>query len=270
MTRFPVRRAAAGLVAIGLFALPADADRGRSHDTGVRGHWSADHDKHLYGGRRGPQTRLVAWEHPHFRGRAIELDRPVHSLSRQRIGLNDSISSIAVRGGVWEVCADPNFTGRCRIIRGEETKLSYIRMNDTITSLRPLGRKAARRYGYAGHGWRRPARRGHGPGLRGHERYGARADGGITLFADPYFRGRSYALDRADTYLKYRGANDTVSSIRVDYGVWEVCVDPGFRGRCEIVDASVGKLSPFGLDDNISSVRPLREARHARRPGWRR
>ena len=254
---------AAALLGASLFALPAAADRDRYGHDGASGHWPDNGDRRLAGGRYGASS-LIAWEHPYFRGRAIELDGPVHSLSRQRIGLNDSISSIAVRGGAWEVCSDPNFTGRCRIIRGDEEKLSYIRMDDTITSLRPLGHDARRR-GYDDYGWGRQSRRGHDR-HRGYEDVGY---GGITLYADPYFRGRAYSLGGADTYLKYRGANDTISSIRVDDGVWEVCTDPEFRGRCEIIDASIGKLSPFGLDDNISSVRLLGRGRGGHYPGWR-
>lgn len=40
--------------------------------------------------------------------------------------------------GTWEICADPNFRGRCRIISGPEHRLSDIRMNDNISSLRPV------------------------------------------------------------------------------------------------------------------------------------
>ena len=271
MTRFSARLLAASLLGASLFASPAIADRSHTSERGTYGHWPDDRTGRLAGGRYDAGS-LIAWEHPFFNGRAIELTGPVRSLSRQRIGLNDLISSIAVRGGAWEVCSDPDFRGRCRIIHGEEEKLSWIRMDDTITSLRPVRRHATRHRGYDDYARNDTRRRDNRHGrYRGHDarNHDARNYGAITLYTDPYFRGRAYTLDGADTYLKYRAANDTVSSIRVDHGVWEVCTDPQFRGRCEIVDASVGKLSPFGLDDNISSVRPLGRGKHARRPGWR-
>ncbi len=266
MTRFSARLLAASLLGASLFASPATADRSRSHESEAYGHGRDNRTDRLAGGQYHG-AGLIAWEHPYFNGRAIELNGPVQSLSHQRIGLNDAISSIAVRGGAWEVCSDPDFKGRCRIIRGEEEKLSWIRMDDTITSLRPVRRHATRHRDYDDYARNDTPRRDYRND--GHRSDDMRGYGAITLYADPYFRGRAYTLDGADTYLKYRGANDTVSSIRVDHGVWEVCTDPQFRGRCEIIDASVGKLSPFGLNDNISSVRPLGAGKRARHPGWR-
>jgi hypothetical protein len=52
-------------------------------------------------------TQAFAWE-------AVRIDGAVPSLSR--IGFNDRASSIAINRGVWEVCVDANFRGRCEII----------------------------------------------------------------------------------------------------------------------------------------------------------
>ncbi len=244
---------ALALLAAGATALPAAADHDKrrgGYDDRNSGYERHDGYDQGYSNRARQYARrggdgLVLFQHPGFKGRSVEIRGPVYSLSRERIGLNDEVSSIAVLGGTWEVCADPSFTGRCRIIRGDEVKLSYIRMDDNITSIRPVGRQHD--YGDAYGRERRPVAGRHDRGARS----------GVRLFEHPDFRGRSLPVSGAVPYLKPLGANDTVSSIAIHSGAWLVCSDPDYRGRCEIIDASVRTLTPYRLNDNISSIRPV-------------
>lgn len=90
--------------------------------------------------------------------------------------------------------------------------------------------------------------------LRGH--YGAE-NGAVTLYTDSRRRGASLGLNRGVRDLSRYRFNDSVSSIDIREGRWEVCSDSNFRGRCEIIDASTGRLNNLRLNDNISSLRPV-------------
>ena len=102
---------------------------------------------HEYGGRRGGYVRnapVVLFEHPGFRGSALPVDGAIAHL--KPLGFNDTVSSIAVKGGAWEVCSDPDFRGRCEIITGSVESTGYYRLNDNISSIRPAGRHYGRRW----------------------------------------------------------------------------------------------------------------------------
>ncbi len=71
-----------------------------------------------------------------FRGRSIMLDHPVRRLGPT--GMEDKISSIGIRSGVWLVCADDDFRGRCVRVDHSIARLSEIGMDDKISSIRPL------------------------------------------------------------------------------------------------------------------------------------
>ena len=99
-------------------ALPASADYRGGHDT-----WRG-------GDFQGRQGGAVLYSDAGFRGEAVRIDGAVPSLSR--IGFNDRASSIAINRGVWEVCVDANFRGRCEIIDASAGRLNAYRLNDNI------------------------------------------------------------------------------------------------------------------------------------------
>ncbi len=113
-------------------------------------------------------------------------------------------------------------------------------------------------------------RRRERPPPRGH--YGARG-ASVTLYTDSYDRGASLGLNRGVRDLSRYRFNDTVSSIQIRSGKWEVCEHANFQGRCEIIDASIDRLNGLRLNDSISSIRPVgstgrdRWDRHERRGG---
>jgi uncharacterized protein YcfJ len=75
-----------------------------------------------------------------FRGRAMTFDRPIDNL--ERVGANDRASSIIVDRGRWEVCDDAGFRGRCVILRrGNYDSLNTLGLNNSISSLRPVGER---------------------------------------------------------------------------------------------------------------------------------
>lgn len=109
--------------------------------------------------------------------------------------------------GTWEICADPNFRGRCRIISGPEHRLSDIRMNDNISSLRPVSGR--RNVGYD---------RGYGDNHRGGRRGGAGqgVSGTRTVFfpspRDAYGDSIRSGRSRADEFCYDNGLGRAVYS----------------------------------------------------------
>ena len=81
--------------------------------------------------------------------------------------------------------------------------------------------------------------------------------GELSLYLRDDFVGRSLTVRNGAADLRERDFNDTVQSVRVRSGYWEVCEDVDFRGRCRTLGpgdyASLERLS-----NRISSVREVR------------
>jgi hypothetical protein len=101
------------------------------------------HDDDGYGGR-GPA--VVIFAKPGFQGHSFYADHEVRKLSTK--DMDDKVSSIRVLSGVWQVCKDDNFEGRCEIVDRSMPDTRVINMDDKISSIRPVPP------GMAG-GWRR-------------------------------------------------------------------------------------------------------------------
>lgn len=90
----------------------------------------------------------------------------------------------------------------------------------------------------------------------------SRREPGIVLYSRTGFGGRNVSLDGDMPDLRQIGFNDRASSLRVNWGVWEVCRDVNFGGGCARIDRNV---SNFGRRaDQISSVRLLDGREHRR------
>ncbi|MEM6666276.1 MAG: beta/gamma crystallin-related protein [Pseudomonadota bacterium] len=194
-------------------------------------------------------SRLILFEGSNFRGRQVVIDRFSDDLRNVRF--NDIASSARVFGGAWEVCADTRYGGRCEIVSRDLNTLSSIGLNDRITSVRPTNRSVSdRRFDdrdYRDYGGRDA---GYGYG-------NDRARGFAIFFADPDCRGRQLNVSQPIPRLRDVGFNDTISSIDIREGAFEVCTDNNFRGRCRIISRDVNYLRDLGLNDNISSIRPV-------------
>jgi len=81
---------------------------------------------------------ITFYEHENFRGRSAGADSQVNFL--KEIGFDDRASSIEVRGERWEVCADPGYSGRCRVLQpGSYPSLQSMGLDDRISSARRVG-----------------------------------------------------------------------------------------------------------------------------------
>jgi len=205
-------------------------------------------------GDRG--TAIVVYTAPNYRGRSLVFSDDHSDL--RRVGLNDQISSVRVLGGRWVICTDINYVG-CRAVGEDIPDLNAIGWGNRISSIRE-GQNwwnaggGARGYGSGYEGGGRPGYgggAGAGPGRGGHENQIPTA----TLFQEPNFRGRSFAVQREIRNLADAGFNDMTSSIRVSSGRWQVCTDKNFKGQCLVITRDTGQLAT-NFDRQISSIRP--------------
>lgn len=181
-------------------------------------------------------AQLVLYEDDDYRGRDYRTFGPVPNLTRYNF--NDTASSVVVRSGSWQLCADADFRGQCITLSpGSYPSLREMGLNDRISSVRPAP------YGNSGGGgsW--------GGGWGG-------SNAAVELFEHGDYAGRSItSTGSAD--LSRQGFNDRTSSIVIRSGRWEFCTDADYRGRCVTLGpGSYGNLRDQGLNDEISSLRP--------------
>ncbi len=81
--------------------------------------------------------------------------------------------------------------------------------------------------------------------------------GGITLFENPNYEGKSKTFTTDVPDLAPLGWSDLASSLKIARGRWEVCEDVNFAGRCQTFAGDQANLPPE-LSDKISSVRHVR------------
>lgn len=198
---------------------------------------------------------LTLYSRDDYHGRSQTVRDAVADLEDVRF--NDTTQSIRVRSGRWEACEEADFRGDCFLLEAGEYPSLDDRANK-ITSLREVrggwdghpGRNRDRDRGRDRDGrWERDREHGHLPG---------RSLGGeLTFYTRDDFAGRSLSVRNASADLRERDFNDTVQSVRVRSGYWEVCEDVGFRGRCRTLEpgeyASLERMS-----NRISSVREVR------------
>lgn len=194
----------------------------------------------LAGGPRGDRTLagigggnhrapIVLYTSEDFRGEALSFDRDERGLGR----FNDRARSVRVNRGVWLLCDDVNFGGRCEYVDRDVRDLRQIGLHGRVSSIKLTPYPE-------------------GPGRQA-----------ITLFQHNDFRGPFLSFDEEVPSLGQYNFRDQVSSIRVSEGRWLICEDANFRGQCEIIRGDVRSLSDIGMNDRISS---LRRARPGDRP----
>ena len=85
---------------------------------------------------------------------------------------------------------------------------------------------------------------------------------GLTVYADPEFRGESATFREDISNLQFVDLNDRITSLRVARGeVWEVCEHANYLGRCHVVSGAEPDLREIRWSDNISSARRIRDGR---------
>ncbi len=177
------------------------------------------------GGTRPSPTQgdIIFYSGERQSGDAVALDASERDFGR--LNFNDKARSLEVREGVWRVCSDAGFRGRCEYVDASIRSLADSGLAGQISS--------AERTPYD----------------KGPQR------SGIALFADGNFYGAFLGFDEDVPNLGRFNYNDTASSLLVNRGTWLVCTDTDYRGTCEVVDAALTDLNALGINDRISSLR---------------
>ena len=196
-------------------------------------------------------AQLVLYEDADFQGRAYTAATRTPSLAAARF--ENRASSAVVRSGRWQLCSEPDFSGRCiQLSPGSYAALRDFGMHDRVSSVRPW-QGADQNAGNSGNwgnwgGWG-----------------GGRSP--VELFEHEHYGGRTLTLDGDVAALGPRNFNDTATSLIVRSGRWDFCVDADYRGRCVTLGpGSYPDLRDLGLHDEITSVRPSSGPGHS--GGW--
>ncbi len=166
---------------------------------------------------------IIFYSSERFGGEAMPLTGSERDFNRLRF--NDRARSVDVRAGVWRVCTDGNFRGRCEYVDQSVRSLADIGLSGQVSSAELT------------------------PYDRGPQR------SAIALFADGDFYGPFLGFDDDVPDLSRYNFNDTASSILINSGRWLVCADRDYRGTCEVLDASTRDLNTIALNDRITSLR---------------
>jgi Beta/Gamma crystallin len=102
-------------------------------------------DGHGYGPGPGGAAygSLTLFDGTGLRGEAISLDRDEPDFGRA--GFNDRARSIEVRSGVWELCVDGGYRGRCETIDRSVSDLRDLGLSGNISSVRLISDDRDRR-----------------------------------------------------------------------------------------------------------------------------
>ncbi len=116
----------------------------------------------------------------------------------RHLGRNNSVSSIRILSGTWELCQNKRYGGRCALFVRDVPNLKALKFNNEVTSLRERSRSGA--------SWANgtPAACLNRP----------------ILFGKQFFRGRQVPLDRSIDDLKGINFRNDASSL---------CVPSGYR-----------------------------------------
>lgn len=185
--------------------------------------------------RPGASPAIIFYSEANLRGESVTLNSDVVDFSRIRF--NDRARSVEVRGGVWQICADGNYRGRCEYVDRTVRNLGELNLSGNISSARLIP---------------------DGQNPRNYD---------IVFFRDNNFSGPFVGFKQGEADLSAVRFNDTASSIQINRGTWLVCEHADYRGQCEFLDRSVSDLGSLGLNDKITSFRRY----DVRREGqWRR
>ena len=167
-------------------------------------------------------AEIQVCEHKNYGGRCVTLLHGVNDL--RDWGMSNTISSFRIRSGNWRMCSAPNLQGTCQDFTRSVSDLSGTRLQDAVSSLRPV------RVGSGGGGT------------------------AIVVYTAPNFRGRSLVFSDDISDLRRVNLNDRIASVRVLGGRWVLCTDINYVG-CRSVAADIPDLDAIGWGGRISSIR---------------
>jgi len=185
---------------------------------------------------------VTFYENENFTGRQFTINQTAANFADSRV--NDRAKSAIVEGPAWEICADAEFRGDCRIF-GPGRYPNLGGLAGQVSSARLSSERS------------RDPRSERRDGMRS-QAGAAMAD--VTFFEGENFGGRQFTIDQPVADFARSRLNDRAQSAIVDGGSWEICVDAEFGGECLIFGP--GRYPNLGgLAKRVSSARPYYEPR---------
>lgn len=203
---------------------------------------------------RNTTRGLTVWVDVEFRGADHTFINDMPDISST--GMGRMISSLRPGPGeTWQVCTEPNYAGRCRIVSGSVSNMQEIGWNDVVMSVRRL----------SGGGWGTSPSTSTSPTRPGPAMPPAT---GLELYTGANFSGRRVVLRQATLDFRNLNFNDAPLSARVPANtVWEVCIHVDFE-QCRQISGDLPDLSEIGISRMISSARPVNSNEVVRNRGW--
>lgn len=84
----------------------------------------------------GPYGEVVIYSGTYMRGDALPVSGDAPDLVRA--GFNDRARSVEIRSGVWQLCTDDGYRGRCEVVNASVPDLGALGLSGSLSSLRPL------------------------------------------------------------------------------------------------------------------------------------
>jgi Beta/Gamma crystallin len=195
----------------------------------------------LFGAAAASAQEITLFQNQNFSGPQFSASNSIQNLDHT--GFNDRASSVIIRGGSWQLCADAFFRGQCVTLNpGQYPSLAAMGLNNSVSSIRETGWSGG---GGGGGG-------GGGPGWGG----GGGGGGAITLYDSPGLSGRSYTANGPINNLDDVRFNDRASSALISNGTWQICADADFQSSCEVLGP--GRHDNLGgVTGRVSSIRPI-------------
>ncbi|NWR65316.1 EDSP protein, partial [Bucorvus abyssinicus] len=173
--------------------------------------------------------KIIVYEHANFQGYSREFTSDIANL--KAVDWNDCISSVRVFGQPWVAYEHHNYTGRLLVFEEGDHHFVGRDMNDKITSLQKITENL------------------HNPQ--------------ITLYEHVNYQGKSRVIREA-TNLARGYDNDTISSHKVQSGVWLLCEHSDGSGFHYIARANehLPHYGAINFNDKLSFLRPLLPGRY--------
>ncbi len=252
--------------------------------------------------------QITLYERPDLQGRSLVANDGIALVQGQ--GFGNTASSLVVVDGIWQVCTDANFNGRCAELPPGSYPGIDATLNGRIASVRQIGYADRPRpeaiapqpypnpvaiapqpypnpVAIAPRAYPNPVaiapRAYPNPVAIAPQPYPNRVPsvvnpplvtGRALLYEEPNFGGAWVAFDRGEAndldWAHFTNPRQRAASIRVETGTFLFCTDMAFQGECLVLGPGEYAQLPGPLVTGISSARPVGYPEYSAKDVYRR